>query len=70
MAEAWGTVSAGRDCKDCSDHHIVLSDRQNGKESGNPEATMVLLGMGGIQALFAYVFTDNLSTAMIIWGLP
>ena len=31
-----GTVSAGRDCKDCSDHHIVLSDRQNGKESGNP----------------------------------
>ena len=30
---------------------------------------MVLLGMGGIQALFAYVFTDNLSTAMIILGI-
>ena len=33
------------------------------------KATMVLLGMGGIQALFAYVFTDNLSTAMIIFGI-
>ena len=46
MAEAWGTVSAGRDCKDCSDHHIVLSDRQNWKESGNPESYYGTSGNG------------------------
>ena len=46
MAEAWGTVSAGRDCKDCGDHHIVLSDRQDGKESGNPESYYGTAGNG------------------------
>lgn len=40
-----------------------------GKRVETLKATMVLLGMGGIQALFAYVFTDNLSTAMIILGI-
>ena len=40
-----------------------------GKRVETLKATMVLLGMGGIQALFAYVFTDNLSTAMIIFGI-
>ena len=40
------SVSAGRDCKDCSDHHIVLSDRQNGKESGNPESYYGTSGNG------------------------
>ena len=46
MAEARGTVSAGGDCKDCSDHHIVLSDRQDGKESGNPESYYGTAGNG------------------------
>lgn len=40
-----------------------------GKRVETLKATMVLLGMGGIQALFAYMFTDNLSTAMIIFGI-
>ena len=40
-----------------------------GKRVETLKATMVLLGMGGIQALFAYVFTDNLSTAIIIFGI-
>ena len=40
-----------------------------GKRVETLKATMVLLGMGGIQALFAYVFTDNLSTVMIIFGI-
>ena len=40
-----------------------------GKRVETLKATMVLLGMGGIQALFAYVFTDNLSTAIIIFAI-
>lgn len=40
-----------------------------GKRVKTLKATMVLLGAGGIQALFAYVFTDNLSTALIIFGI-
>ena len=30
---------------------------------------MVLLGAGGFQALCAYILTDNLSTALIIFGI-
>ena len=40
-----------------------------GKKVQTLKATMVLFGVGGVQALVAYVFTDNLSTAMIIFGI-
>ena len=65
-----GAVSAGRDCKDCSDHHIVLSDRQDGKESGNPESYYGTAGNGRHSGLcLPCVYRDNLSTAMIIFGI-
>lgn len=40
-----------------------------GKRIQTLKATMVLLAAGGIQALVAYVFTENLSTAIIIFGI-
>ena len=40
-----------------------------GKRVSTLKATMVLIGAGGAQALVAYVFTENLSTAMIIFGI-
>ena len=40
-----------------------------GKQVKTLKATMVLLGAGGAQALIAYVFTENLSTAIIIFGI-
>lgn len=40
-----------------------------GKRIKTLKATMVLIVIGGIQAFFAYVFTDNLSTALIIFGI-
>ena len=42
---------------------------QMGKRVQTLKATMVLLGVGGFQALLAYVLTENLSTAMIIFGI-
>ena len=69
MAEAWGTVSAGRDCKIAVIITLSYLIVKMEKREETLKATMVLLGMGGIQALFAYVFTDNLSTAMIIFGI-
>ena len=40
-----------------------------GKQVKTLKATMVLLGAGGAQALIAYVFTENLSTEIIIFGI-
>ena len=40
-----------------------------GRKVKTLKATMVLLGAGGLQALFAYILTDNLSTALIIFGI-
>ena len=40
-----------------------------GKKIQTLKATMILLVAGGIQALVAYVFTENLSTAIIIFGI-
>ncbi|MDO5136784.1 MAG: putative peptidoglycan glycosyltransferase FtsW [Eubacteriales bacterium] len=47
----------------CLSYMIV----QMGKRVKTLRACMVLAGMGGAQALVAYVFTDNLSTAIIIF---
>ena len=40
-----------------------------GRKVKTLKATMVLLGAGGFQALCAYILTDNLSTALIIFGI-
>ena len=40
-----------------------------GKKVKTLKAAMTLLGLGGIQALCAYVLTENLSTAIIIFGI-
>lgn len=40
---------------------------QMGKQVKTLKACMVLAAIGGVQALVAYVFTDNLSTAIIIF---
>ena len=34
-----------------------------------PKGMLILFAVGGIQALTAYIFTDNLSTAIIIFGI-
>ena len=47
----------------CLSYMIV----QMGKQIRSLRACMVLGGMGGLQALIAFVFTDNLSTAIIIF---
>lgn len=40
-----------------------------GKKVKTLKAAMTLLGLGGIQALCVYVLTENLSTAIIIFGI-
>lgn len=49
----------------CLSYMIV----EMGKQVKTLKACMVLAGMGGFQALIAYVFTENLSTAIIIFGI-
>ena len=40
-----------------------------GKKVRTLKGCMFLAGLGGLQAFIAYVFTDNLSTAIIIFGI-
>ena len=40
-----------------------------GKKVKTLKGCMFLAGLGGLQAFIAYVFTDNLSTAIIIFGI-
>lgn len=49
----------------CLSYMIV----EMGKRVKTLKACMVLAVIGGLQALGAYVFTDNLSTAIIIFGI-
>lgn len=49
----------------CLSYMIV----QMGRQIRTLKACMVLGSMGGLLGLIAYVFTDNLSTAIIIFGL-
>lgn len=40
-----------------------------GKNAESPKGIGILAGMGGLLGLVTFVFTDNLSTAIIIWGI-
>lgn len=40
-----------------------------GKNAESPKGMGILAGMGGLLGLVTFVFTDNLSTAIIIWGI-
>lgn len=40
-----------------------------GKNAESPKGMGILAGMGGMLGLVTFVFTDNLSTAIIIWGI-
>lgn len=42
---------------------------QMGKKAANTRAMLILGGTGGTLGLVTFVFTDNLSTAIIIWGI-
>ena len=67
MAES-GTIviSAVGAREDCSDRLSFLYDRKYGKKVGTLKGFMMLAGSGGALAFITYVFTDNLSTAIII----
>lgn len=62
-------VSAIRDCKSGSHRVSALHDHQKGRRIKTLKACMVLLGVGGLLAFGAYQFTDNLSTAIIIFAI-
>lgn len=40
-----------------------------GKNAESPKGMGILAGMGGMLGLVTFVFTENLSTAIIIWGI-
>ena len=49
----------------CLSHAIITI----GRSIKTMRGTLLLLGMGALQAFVAFVFTDNLSTAIIIFGI-